>query len=334
MNSKRLKVGVIGLGVGEKHLEVYLSDSRCEVVSICDFDKNKLSAVSSKFPQIKATEDADQVLSDPSIGIVSIASFDNYHYEHVLKAIANNKHIFVEKPLCLHDHEFKAIVKALTQNPDIKLSSNLVLRCAPHFLKVKERLESGFFGTPYYIECEYNYGRIHKILNSWRGNIPFYSVTHGGGIHMIDLLLWLTGNEIKEVLAIGNKIVTEHSDFKYPDLVTALIRFRDGVIAKLTSNFGCVMPHHHGLTLFGTEATYIKAYKKETYYTSRSNDSKIEENDYIEKYPRYSILSSFISSIIDDKSALVTKKDVMNAMAVSLALERSLASSSWEEVII
>jgi predicted dehydrogenase len=278
--------------------------------------------------------DADQVLSDPLIELVSIASFDNYHYEHILKAIANRKHIFVEKPLCLYDFEFRNIITALSLNPEVKLSSNLVLRCAPHFLKLKERLEKGFLGKPYYIELAYNYGRIHKILNGWRGSMPYYSVMHGGGIHMIDLLLWLVGSEIKDVIATGNKIVTEFSDFKYPDMVTSLIRFHNGIIAKLTSNFGCVIPHHHGLTVYGTEATYIKIYKKETYYYSRNDDDRIEENDYIEEYPRYSILNSFISSLIDNTTAIVTKQDVISSMAVSLALEKSLMSSSWEEVLI
>ena len=51
---------------------------------------------------------------------------------------------------------------------------------------------TNYFGKIYLIEANYNYGRLEKIVKGWRGKIYNYSVTHGGGIHLIDLIIQLT----------------------------------------------------------------------------------------------------------------------------------------------
>ena len=331
MKNKILKVGVIGLGVGERHVEVYNADSRCELVSICDINQEKLTEVGKKYA-VNLTKDADQILEDKSIDLVSIASFDNFHCKQILRAIEYDKHVFVEKPLCLHDEEYIQIKEALTWKPHIKISSNLVLRSAPHFIEVKAKIDSGYFGELYYFEGDYNYGRIEKIITSWRGKIPFYSVSHGGAIHLIDLLLWLSGQKVSEVVATGNKIMTSGTDFKYPDMVTALLKFENDMTAKIAANFGCVMPHYHGLSVYGSKASYLKQFKKERYYTSREENSVVEENEYNERFQKHEILKSFISNILEGTDPVITSTDVFNAMAVSLAIERSLKSLSWEKV--
>lgn len=331
--NKVLKIGVIGLGVGEKHAEAYLTNSKCKLIAVSDFDEVKLKNFQKKAGNLKyVSSNADDILFDPEIDLVSIASFDNFHADQILKAISAGKNIFVEKPLCLHDEEYETIRTALAYNPQIKLSSNLVLRCAPHFKEVKEKLKSGFFGKPYYFEGDYNYGRINKIVNSWRGEIPFYSVVHGGAIHLTDLIIWLAESRVVEVVAVGNRIMTEGTKFKFPDMVSALLKFENGITAKVSANFGCVMPHHHGLAVFGSEGSYIKGFQNEEYYNSREADGNKICRAYEEKFPKTELLESFIDFVLNDNEPLVTTADVLDTMAVSLAIERSLQTNNWEKV--
>ncbi len=100
---KKLRVGIIGLGVGEAHIQGYSRHSAVEVVMLCDFDHQHIAQAKQKYPQMRFTEHAEDVLKAADIDIVSIASYDNYHHEQVLMAIENDKHIFVEKPLCLNE---------------------------------------------------------------------------------------------------------------------------------------------------------------------------------------------------------------------------------------
>jgi predicted dehydrogenase len=90
-----LKAGVIGLGVGEAHIQGYQNHPDCEVVAICDFSDEKLSYAKEQYPDIRLTDKADDLLQDPNIDIISIASYDNYHHEQIIQAISNDKHVFV-----------------------------------------------------------------------------------------------------------------------------------------------------------------------------------------------------------------------------------------------
>ena len=63
-----------------------------------------------------------------------------------------------------------------------------MLRAHPIFIKIFKMIKKNLIGKIYHIEGEYNYGRLYKITHGWRGRLPFYSVTQGGGIHIIDLI--------------------------------------------------------------------------------------------------------------------------------------------------
>jgi predicted dehydrogenase len=331
---KIINVGIIGLGVGKKHWETYEKDSSCKVVAIADFDKKKLNKYKKKFSRIKFVTDANKILKDKLIDLISIASYDNYHYDHIIKSIKNEKHIFIEKPLCLNYSEYFKIKKALLKKPKIKISSNLVLRNSPQFLKLKKKIDKKNLGDIYYMSGEYNYGRLQKITKGWRSKIPFYSVMHGGGLHIIDLMLWLIEKKVKKVIALGNNIMTKKTKFRFNDLVSSLIEFENGITANVTANFASVTDHHHTLSVYGKKGTFIQKYKDVTLRKSRNKNEKkiIIKHQYLNKNKSF-ILKSFIKSIIYNKKPVVTKDDILRTMAVSLAVEKSVKSKKWEKVI-
>lgn len=111
-----------------------LSGARARTLgAICDIDEQRLQEVGAQHPDCRLTTDAADILSDPLIDVVSIASYDTHHGEQVLAAVNAGKHVFVEKPLCLTDREFEKIDAALCAHPEVQLSSNLVLRSFPQF---------------------------------------------------------------------------------------------------------------------------------------------------------------------------------------------------------
>ena len=94
----KLRVGIIGLGVGKAHAQSLLDCGNADVVALCDFDEDRLNQVSVDYPDCRTTIDATSILEDQNIDMVSIAAYDNYHYSYVVQALNNGKHIFVEKP--------------------------------------------------------------------------------------------------------------------------------------------------------------------------------------------------------------------------------------------
>jgi predicted dehydrogenase len=331
-----IKAGIIGLGVGEQHIEGYQSHPGCEVAAICDINAEKLKAVGQKHPKIRATAKAEEILKDPSIQVVSIASYDDVHCAQILQALESGKHVFVEKPLVQTSAEAQKIRQALRKNPSLKLSSNLILRKYPRFMEIKKRLDQGALGKPYYLEGDYDYGRLHKIANGWRAEIPYYSVMAGGGIHMVDLLLWYIGEKVTQVTALGNRISSEQtpgSKFRFNDLCVALLQFEGGAVAKISANFGCVFPHFHGLQVYGTSGTLKNDFKCAYLYTSR--ESSVEPTVIDTPYPgvqKGDFIREFIDSILGKKSGAVSTDEVFASLSVCLAIEEAMNKKSMVAV--
>jgi predicted dehydrogenase len=331
--NKRLNVGVIGLGVGSYHLNNLINNKYVNVISVCDFDKKKIKKIKLKYPSIHTSTDSDVLLNNKIIDFVCIASYDNHHCTQVLKAIKNKKHVFVEKPICTNYSEYNKIKKALKNNYKIKISSNFVLRRSPQFLKLKDMIQKKKFGKIYLISGEYNYGRIKKIITGWRGKIPIYSVTHGGAIHIIDLALSLIKKRPIKVVALGNNISTKNTNFKNNDITSSCIEFDDKMIFNVVSNFGCVMPHHHTFKVYGTKLTFIQEFDNVKIFESRSADKKIVKlSKYYSNSDKKIILEDFINSIVKNKKPIVDRNDVMNSMAISLAIDKSIASKKPEKI--
>jgi|TARA_B100000315_G_scaffold207967_1_gene202991 predicted dehydrogenase len=330
---KKIRVGVIGLGVGEKHIEGYVNHPRCEVVALCDFLDEKISVVKEKYPKFRITKDADVILEDPNIDVVSIASYDNYHYEQIVKAIDNDKHIFVEKPICLHEEEAILIRSLLKDKPDLKMSSNLILRKSPRFCLLKEMISNDEMGQLFYIEGDYNYGRLHKITEGWRGKLDFYSVVYGGGVHIIDLLLWLADDQILEVGAYGNNIASKGLSFNYNDMVICILKFKSGMVGKMSVNFGCVMPHFHGLAIYGTLATFINDFEHGKLFKSRDFNSPSKR--IAAEYPgthKGDLICSFVDSILNGSECEVSQDDIFRSISVCFAIEKAIQQSKFVKV--
>lgn len=252
-----LNVAVIGLGVGEQHALAYSRLRNCTIRWLFDLDANQLRRVSARLGRGDAAKNFKAILEDESIHILSIATYDDAHFEQVIAALNAGKHIFVEKPLCRSITELKTIKQTWLANNKRHLVSNLVLRAAPLYKWLKGIIKDGSLGQIYAFDGEYLYGRIQKITEGWRKNVKNYSVVQGGGVHLIDLMLWLTGQRPTYVSTVGNRICTTNTEFRYNDFMASTFQFNSGLIGRITANFGCVHRHQHVVRIFGTKGTFI-----------------------------------------------------------------------------
>jgi len=254
---KRLRVGVIGLGVGEEHIAAYQAHPACELVAVCDLSPERRAAARTKYPSAAIMDDAKEVLKHPEIDLVSIASYDDAHYEQTMIALQSGKHVFVEKPLCRSFEELRSIKRCWMDGERLYLASNLVLRAAPLYRWLRAEIAKGALGQVYAFDGEYLYGRIEKITEGWRKDVAGYSVIQGGGVHLVDLMLWFLAERPVSVTAVGNQICTAGTAFRYHDYVAATYLFPSGAIGRITANFGCVHRHQHIVRVFGTKGTFL-----------------------------------------------------------------------------
>jgi len=279
------------------------------------------------FSRADVVADPFSLLERTDIDAVSIASPDDAHYAQIVAAIESDKHVFVEKPVCLEPAQLADIRQRLKRRPHLKFSSNLILRLSPRFQDIRRRAQDGAIGRPYFLEADYCYGRIHKILDGWRGRIPNYSVMLGGGVHMVDLLLWISGRRVTEVAALGNEICTRGTSFKNDDLTVAILRLEDGQIAKVSANFGCVMPHFHRMIIYGTHGTLENELRAVRFWNSREPAAMPQHIETA--YPgirKGALVQNFIDAVVEGAPLVVPPDEVFHCMSVCFAIDAAKAA--------
>src|SRR5438309_2134667 len=96
-----ITLSVIGCGRwGPNHIRVLKSLRQAKLKGVFDTDKSTLTRVIENFPDVHGALDYDEILEDPEVDAVVIASPTATHYSLIRKAIMAGKHILCEKPLC------------------------------------------------------------------------------------------------------------------------------------------------------------------------------------------------------------------------------------------
>ena len=314
-----LGVAVVGLGVGEAHARAYAALSSCRVVWLHDLDVARAARVAADFPDAAVAPDWQAIVADRAVDVVSIASYDDAHAAQVTEALSGGKHVFVEKPLCRTLAELRRVKQAWRQGGG-HLGSNLVLRTSPAFLWLKEQIRAGRFGEVYAMDGDYLYGRLAKITDGWRADVEDYSVLTGGGIHLVDLLMWLTAQRPARVAAWGNRVCSAGSRFAFDDYQAAVFRFDSPLIGRITANFGCVHPHQHVLRIFGERATFIHDDQGPRLFGSRDAPA---EPVALPPLPasKGDLIPQFVDRIIGQRDGVVEAQHELDVVAACVAAD-------------
>lgn len=322
-----LRAGVIGLGVGAHQARGLEAHGRCTLAWICDKDAERLRVMGRELPKAKTTRRAQDLLEDPELDLVVVASYDEAHRDQCVAALEHGKHVYVEKPMCLTVTEAGDIRRALQAAPGLRLSSNLVLRTCPLFALVRETLQAGEMGEPIHLEADYRWGRVAKLVSGWRSRAAFYSVIHGAAVHMVDLVLWIAGRRPVAVQAMGNRIGIEQSPQRHNTFAVVLLEFEGGMTAKVTAHGASAHPHFHSLAVYATNRSFVHDITGAAWLVSADpvKAPVPETAAYPAKQERGKALASFVDSLLDDSlEPLVPCEDVFTAMSVCLAAEEAV----------
>ena len=334
-HATKLGVAVIGLGIGQEHSQAYMETGSCDLRWVYDIDQDKSRNFALLLGGAKSAENYDQILADSSVDIISIASYDHLHYDQAIQALQAGKHIFVEKPLCRTEDELYTLHNAWINNSEyLYIASNLVLRTAPLYRWLKQQIKQDEFGEIYAFDGDYLYGRLEKITEGWRNNVPDYSAMLGGGIHMVDLMLWLTDQRPDTVLALGNRIATQNTFFSYQDFVIANMRFPSSLIGRISVNLGSVHPHQHVLRIFGTKASFIYDDLGPRVYKNR-NPEVLPERLQLAPLPenRGGLIREFVEAILEGRNMTEDIQKMFDVISVCVASDKSSATQTEKGVI-
>jgi UDP-2-acetamido-3-amino-2,3-dideoxy-glucuronate N-acetyltransferase len=212
------KIAVIGSGYWGKNL-VRNFNNLGSLHAICDTNPDTLNNFAKQYPAVKGFLDYDQVLSNPEISGVALATPAPTHASMARQAMLAGKDVYVEKPLCLSDKEGRELNALAREHKRILMVGHL-LWYHPVVLKLKELLDQGELGRIQYIYSNrLNLGKLRREENVLWSFAP----------HDISVILGLTGEMPESIRAQGGNYLHQ----QIADTAVTLMNFSSGIRAHI-----------------------------------------------------------------------------------------------------
>lgn len=220
---KTLNVGLVGYGfMGRAHCTAYTRASeafelpcRFNLRTVAGRDRRRVQAFAANWGFEKSCCDWKEVISDPGIDIVDIASPNDTHLPIATEAAKAGKIVFCEKPLGRTLSEAQEMTTAIEEAG----VANMIwynYRRVPAVTMIKELVSSGRIGRIYHYRSQFlqDWGAKNRLDMGGDGLWRFDKAVAGSGVvgdllaHCIDLAIWLVG-DITEVSAVSQTFVKE-----------------------------------------------------------------------------------------------------------------------------
>ena len=233
MKMKKMKVAVVGYGgMGGWHVDKISQNDVAEVAGIYDIDPARCELAESRGIHVYAS--LDEVLADPSVELITVATPNDVHEEIAIAAMNAGKNVISEKPVTISLESLERMIAASERN-GVKFSVHQNRRWDADFLAMKQLCDSGELGEVINIES-----RVHGsrgIPGDWRGVKKYGGgMLYDWGIHLIDQILMIFGFNPKRVSCICDYITNSECD----DGFRLDIYFENGIRATVevgTYNF-------------------------------------------------------------------------------------------------
>jgi len=186
-----VNVGVIGAGLmGSTHARLLTSAvAGAEVVAISDAVQDSAATVAEEVGAGTIHADALELIADPAVHAVVIASPVATHEPFALACIEAGKPVLCEKPLATSAAAAKRIVDAEVAVARRYLTVGFMRRYDPGYADLKTRLDAGAIGAPLLVHCAHRNPSVHEFFDS-------RMIITDTAVHEVDITRWLLGEEI------------------------------------------------------------------------------------------------------------------------------------------
>jgi len=334
-----INLAVIGLGVwGQRHVRSAQSSGRFNVKMAVDPETERIAPIAKKLG-LNLAESIEEVLSDPSIEALSLATPHTLHTMQIVKAAEAGKHVYSEKPFALNLQDANRAVVA-AESAGIQLALGHDQRHYPVIAELKNMIGNGTFGNILHLETNLSHDSIHLLYKNYFDNadVP----TQRGwrlreeeaptgpisqfGIHRVDTFIHLLG-EINWVFATGSCQAVNPS---FLDTISVTVGFKSGATGYLGNSLAT--PLNSRLQIFGSEKwaeatgpTTFEAYRECSLINLTVSSKEAHENHSFDIIDSVAQNFSSFADAIEGKSRFIISTDQMiHNIAVVDAIRRSL----------
>jgi inositol 2-dehydrogenase len=321
----RVPVGLVGLGrMGDFHATNLAGRIRlAHLVRIVDADEGIVRDVSGRLGGIEWSTDYADLLNDPGIEAVVIASPTPLHADMIEAAAGAGKHVFCEKPISLEmESTFGAIEAA--RKAGIKLQVGFHRRFDPDYRRAWQRVEAG------------EIGEVYLFRTSLRDmQAPGFDYIKGSGgffadvtLHDFDAARWLVG-EIEEVTAFGAALSDPGGFEEVDDIDNAVValRFASGALGVIDNSRVAGYGYECSSEIMGSKATLRVDNHRRASVETLTPDSSHRDyvSDFVERFADAYVagLESFLRTVREDRDPEVSGADAAAAFVLAKAAEHS-----------
>lgn len=217
------------------------------IVAVYSRDQEKADAYAEKHGAAHAYTSYDDLLADPAVDVVYIASPNALHFEQVVAAAQAGKHIYCDKPLAMNSDEARKAVAA-AKEAGVKLGINFQLRHYAANDEAARLIRAGVIGDIRLMEIASCAG--DNPLKGWRTDpqLAGMGAVNNITVHPLDLACYFAGSEVSEIVALTN--VGRTAELETLPLV--LVRFESGAMAYINGNQAVANPRAD-LEIYGTK---------------------------------------------------------------------------------
>lgn len=233
---QNLNLGFVGLGwIGRKRMEQLLTHPHITCSAIVEPEPEQAKKARHLAQGCRMLPDLDELLRDPSIDGVIIATPSALHARQTIQALEAGKAVFCQKPLGRNQQEVREVITA-SSKADQLVSIDLSYKFTRAFTSIYEILQSGSTGKIFAVDLVFH--NAYGPDKDW-----FYDLTQSGGgcvldlgVHMLDLALWSLDfpsiEQIESQLYHNGRIIEKNEEV-VEDYASVMLRTRSGTVINL-----------------------------------------------------------------------------------------------------
>ena len=161
-----IKIGLIGYGYwGPNLARNFNSNPDMELAVICDFSADRLEKAGKLYPQVKLTKDVDDLFNDTKLDAIAVATPVSTHFDLAHKALSNDKHVWIEKPMTEKVEQGRALIDLASKKKKVLFVDHTFIYTGA-VRKIKEIIDNGDLGDLiYYDSTRVNLGLFQQDVD-------------------------------------------------------------------------------------------------------------------------------------------------------------------------
>lgn len=233
--TKKLGLGVLGLGEGRSIISACLASELWELVNICDLNEELCQRRCAEFGLTQSTRSYDEMLADDRIDVIGIYTPDQLHAEHICQALNAGKHVICTKPFFDNLSRAREVLD-LARKTGKRVFVGQSSRFFRPFSRQREHFQSGVFGDLITVEAQYHADHRWFLTKPW-SMLSTFKWLYGCISHPADLVRWYLP-DIEEVMGYGSLSSNgRESGLTHPDTFHFILKARCGTIARVSGAY-------------------------------------------------------------------------------------------------